>query len=129
MVHGLLVCRDATAGGEGRLNLKGVLEVVAVDRLPGNAGPLTFVAFVRNLPPGKGACTFVIRPADRPEAVAARYPMQFELPETFQGRQVALQVQVPSIPVKRGGWYDVILEWSGRAIAVNRFAIGVRHAE
>jgi hypothetical protein len=55
--------------------------------------------------------------------------MQFELPEAFSGRQVALQVQVPSIPVKWGGWYDVILEWSGRALAVNRFAIGARRTE
>ena len=60
------------------------------------------------------------------DPVAARFPLQFELPAPYRERQVALQLRVPSIPVKRGGWYEVAFEWGGRILAANRFAIGAR---
>ncbi|MHC5010213.1 MAG: hypothetical protein ACYTG6_04585 [Planctomycetota bacterium] len=125
VVHGLLVCRNAELAEEGRLNLQEVLEVVAVDALPGDAGPLTFVAFLRRLPPGKGEGAFTIHPAGSRDHVTARLPLDVDVPEGSGERQVALQVRVPSIPVTRGGWYDVVFEWNGRPLATNRFAIGL----
>lgn len=128
VVHGLLVCRNADLGAEGRLDLTEVLEVVAVESMPADAGPLTFVAFVRSPAPGKSRFTFVVHPADRPDETAGRYPLDAEIPPEFVGRQVAIQMRVPSIPVTHGGWYDVHFEWEGSALATNRFAIGLKSA-
>jgi hypothetical protein len=33
---------------------------------------------------------------------------------------------VASIPVDKGGFFDVVLDWEGEELAHNRFAIGVR---
>jgi hypothetical protein len=125
-VHGLLVCRRVETNPGGDLTLHNVVEVVPVESFPGDAGPLVFVAFVRNLPPGKHQGAFVIHPAGRKDRVTARLPVEATVPEGFASRQVALQLKVPSIPVQSGGWYDVLFEWEGRPLAVNRFAIGER---
>ena len=58
--------------------------------------------------------------------VTARLPLEVKVPEAFSGRQVAVQVRVPSIPVQHGGWYDLMFEWEGTPIAATRFAIGQR---
>jgi len=108
------------------MNLEHVLEVVAVDEMPGDAGPLTFVAFLRGLPAGQGHCAFVVRPATSRDHVTARLPLELDVPEAFTGRQVAVQMRIPSIPVQHGGWYDVVFEWEGTPLAANRFAIGQR---
>lgn len=108
------------------MNLEEVLEVVAVDELPGDAGPLAFVAFVRGIPAGQGKFAFVIRPSGSTEQVTARLPLEVKIPEAFAGRQVAVQVRVPSVPVQHGGWYSVVFEWEGKPLAANRFAIGQR---
>ena len=126
VVHGLLVCRNAEMAPEGRLNLTEILEVVAVEAMPADAGPLTFVAFVRSQAPGKTTFTFEVRPAGRPDEVAGRYPLDADIPDAFVGRQIAVQMQIPEIPVEHGGWYDVILSWEGETLAMNRFAIGLK---
>ena len=126
VVHGLLVCRNAEMVAEGRLNLEEVLEVVAVEEMPADAGPLTFVAFVRAAEAGPTTFTFEVRPAAQPEEVAGRYPLEAEVPQAFVGRQLAVQMKVPSIPVTHGGWYDVSFEWQGKMLAMNRFAIGLK---
>lgn len=108
------------------MNLEDVLEVVAVDAMPGDAGPLSFVAFVRGIPAGQGRFAFVIQPSGSREHVTARLPLEVQVPEAFAGRQVAVQVRVPSIPVAHGGWYDLVFEWEGQPLAANRFAIGQR---
>lgn len=108
------------------MNLEEVLEVVAVDEMPGDAGPLAFVAFVRGVPPGKRRFEFVVRPATSREHVTARLPLEVEIPAALGGRQLAVQMRLPSVPVERGGWYDVVFEWEGRPLAANRFAIGQR---
>ena len=108
------------------MNLEDVLEVVAVDEMPGDAGPLAFVAFVRGIPAGEGKFAFVIQPAGSRDHVTARLPLEVKVPEAFAGRQVAVQVRVPSIPVQHGGWYDLMFEWEGKPLAANRFAIGQR---
>ena len=118
LVHGLLVCRRADLAPEGRLDLAEVLEIVALDELPGDAGPLTFVAFVRGLPTGPTRCAFVIHPAGRPEHVTARLPVEGQVDPAFANRQVALQVRLPSIPVERGGWFDLVFEVDGKPLAM-----------
>jgi hypothetical protein len=120
------VCRNAVRREGGGLDVEDVLEVVALDALPGDAGPLTFLAFLRGLPPGPGVGAFVLHPAGRPDHETARLPVRAQVPEAYADRQVALQVRLPSVPVSQGGWFEVVFEWAGRPLARNRFAIGVR---
>ena len=108
------------------MNLEDVLEVVAVDELPGDAGPLAFVAFVRNIPAGEGRFAFVIHPPQAGQPVAARLPLEVKIPEAIAGRQIAVQMSVPSFPVTAPGWYHLVFEWEGKPIAENRFAVGQR---
>jgi hypothetical protein len=125
-VHGLLVCRKVVAGAGGNVGLEDVVEILPVAALPGDAGPLAFVAFVRNLPPGPGRGAFVVE-SDAPTArVVARCPLEVSVPEGYEGRQVAVQVRLPSLPIARGGWYRLAFEWGGTRLATNRFAVGVR---
>ena len=125
-MHALLVCRKVVTSGTGNVSLEDVLEILPVAALPGDAGPLAFVAFVRNLRAGAGRGAFVVE-ADAPTPrVVARCPLEVNVPEGYQGRQVAVQVRLPSLPMARGGWYRLAFEWEGTRLAVNRFAVGVR---
>lgn len=108
----------------GNLTLTDILEVVALDELPGDAGPLTFVAFLRGAEPGPAKCAFVVHPAGQPTPEIARLPLDVQVSDAMDNRQVAVQVHLPSIPVKQGGWFDVTFEWEGVPLAQNRFAIG-----
>lgn len=110
------------------MNLEDVLEIVAIDEMPGDAGPLAFVAFVRNIPAGEGKFAFVIHPPQTEEPVAARLPLEVKIPAAIATRQIAVQMRVPSFPVAQPGWYHLVLEWEGKPIAENRFAIGQRSA-
>lgn len=128
VVHALLVCRKAEASATGEVNLQDVLEILPVDTLPGEAGPVTFVALVRNLPEGPGKGAFVVRAPAPLHVELARCPLQVQVPKGYAGRQVALQVRLPSLPVALGGWYELLFEWSGEVLAANRFAVGARSA-
>jgi hypothetical protein len=111
------------------VGLEDVLEILPVAALPGDVGPLAFVAFVRNLPAGPGRGAFVVE-ADAPAVrVVARCPLEVNVPEGYQGRQVAVQVRLPSLPIARAGWYRLAFEWEGTRMATNRFAVGVRQAQ
>lgn len=125
-VHALLVCRRAEVGPNGNIGIEDVLEILPVDSLPGDAGPLTFLALVRNLPSGRGRGAFRIQADGASAREVARCPLEVEVPTAYQGRQVALQVRLPSLPVARGGWYEVVFEWEGQRLAHNRFAVGAR---
>lgn len=127
-VHALLVCRKAVAGAGGNVGLEDVLEIVPVDALPGDAGPLTFVVFARHLPAGPGQGAFVVEADGEPPRPVARFPLEVNVPEGYQGRQVAVQVRIPALPIARGGWYRVGFEWQGARLATNRFAVGARQA-
>jgi hypothetical protein len=128
VVHALLVCRKAQAGPSGELSLDDVLEILPVAALPGDVGPLTFVALVRNLPEGPGRGAFVVRTPAPERRDIARCPLEVNVPAGYAGRQVALQVRLPSLPVARGGWYELLFEWAGVVLAENRFAVGARTA-
>jgi hypothetical protein len=125
-VHGLLLCRRVETSAHGDLTLHEIVEVLPVDAFPADAGPLTFVAFVRSLPPGPGQAMFVLRTTGESAREVARLPLPVNVPRGFGGRQVALQLRVPSVPVQGGGWYEVVFEWNGTPLASNRFAIGMR---
>src|SRR5690349_10688268 len=80
-VHALLVCRKVVTGAGGNVGLEEVLEILPVAALPGDVGPLAFVAFVRNLPSGPGRGAFVVE-ADAPTPrVVARCPLEVNIPE------------------------------------------------
>jgi hypothetical protein len=125
VVHALLVCRSVEANDRGEVSIQNVVEVAPVDSLPGDAGPLTFVALVRNLPPGPGEGAFLLQAPDT-ENQGGRLPLRMDVPAGFQDRQVALHVTLPSVPVQAGGWYELYFEWDGVALAANRFAVGVK---
>jgi hypothetical protein len=128
-VHALLVCRKVVTGAGGNVGLEEVLEILPVAALPGDVGPLAFVAFARNLPAGPGRGAFVVE-SDAPNPrVVARCPLEVNVPEGYQGRQVAVQVRLPSLPMARGGWYRVAFEWAGARLATNRFAVGARQPD
>ena len=130
VVHALLVCRAVSAEAQGEISIENVVEVVPVDKVPGEIGPLTFVAMVRNLPPGPAQAAFLLRPPPGPEGdaplPAQKIPLQLDVPAGLQDRQLALHVTAPAIPVSRGGWYEIYFEWQGTPLAANRFAVGVR---
>ncbi len=85
------------------------------------------MAFVRNLPPGPGQGAFVLRTPGSEESLG-RLPLDVTIPQGYGGRQVALQVRVPALPVKSGGWFQVMFEWNGSILAVNQFAVGASGA-
>ncbi len=93
-------------------------------------GPLSFVALVRNVPPGPAEAAFVLRPPQHPDdetpLPASKIPLQIDVPAGLQDRQLALHVTAPSVPVDRGGWYELYFEWQGTPLSANRFAVGVK---
>jgi hypothetical protein len=124
VVHALLVCRNVSADPLGELTIENVVEIVPVDTYPGDGGPLCFVAFVRNLPTGPGEGAFLLRSGDGTSL--GRLPLELDVPPAYEGRQLALHVKLPNFPVEAGGWFEVVFEWAGKALAGNRFAVGAR---
>ncbi len=126
-VHALLVCRNVSSNDAGELSLADIVEVVVAKELPGEIGPLVFVALVRGLPPGPGEAAFLIRAesaAGDDNAAAIRMPLKINIPAGYGERQVALQLKVAKIPVHQGGWFVLGFHWQGEPLAWNRFAVG-----
>ena len=118
----MLICRDVASNPNGELSLENVLEIVSVEAFPGDAGPLCFVAFVRDLPDGPGQGAFVLRSGDGEPL--GRLPLDVNVPQAYAGRQLALHVKLPSLVIEQGGWFEVGFEWAGTELAENRFAGG-----
>lgn len=116
------MCRGVEIGPQGEISLQNVLEIVPLEKVPGDAGPLTFVAFVRHLPAGGGEGAFVLRAEGSAEPLG-RLPLRLEVPAAGSERQLALRVTLPSVSVGGGGWFEVAFEWAGQTLATNRFAI------
>ena len=127
LVHALLVCRAVEQDEQGHLSIREVLEIIAVDEMPADVGPLTFVAFVRGLPPGEQTCSFVLYPAGNHEQEVARADLKAEVTELHTSRQMVLRVEMPSLPLQAGGMFDVVFKVNDRPLAMNRFAVGARH--
>jgi hypothetical protein len=125
-VQGLLVCRGVEPAAGGGVVLKDVLEIVQVKELPTDAGPISFVAFVRGLAEGVHEVAFRVHRAGEPDAGGANVQMRVTVPPGVGERQVPMYVTLPKVPVTDGGWYEVSLRIGEAVVARNRFAIGVR---
>lgn len=110
------------------VSLHNVLEIVPVDKFPEDIGPLTFVAFVRNLPTGPGKGAFVLRDVRGDAPTLGRFELEADVPAGYVGRQIALHVNLPSVPLNVGGWFQVDFEWEGEVLGTNGFAVGARAA-
>ena len=126
VVHALLVCRDLETEPDGSLTLRNVVEILPAETIPGEVGPLVFVAFLRGVPAGGGEGAFVLRAGGSDQTAGARIPLRFDVPEAMTGRQLAVHVRLPKLPVEQAGWFDLAFEWAGDELASTRFAIGTR---
>jgi hypothetical protein len=124
-VHALLVCRRVEPASDGSLTVHNVVEILPVESIPGQVGPLTVVAFVRNLPEGPVKASFLLKPSGGAGTSARRYPLQGTIGRGLAGRQVALQLNIARLEVTAPGWYEIAFEWDGHALAANRVAIGL----
>ena len=109
----------------GEISIQNVMEILPVEALPAEVGPITFLALVRNLPQGPAKGAFLIQDPDGEEA-SGRLPFEAEVPAGAADRQIAVQVTVPKLPVKQAGWVHFGLEWDGTLLGANRFLVGVR---
>jgi hypothetical protein len=125
-IQGLLVCRGVEPTTGGGVVLKDVLEIVQVPEFPTDAGPLSFVAFVRGLTEGVHEVAFRVHRSGEAESGGANVQMRVTVPAGIGDRQVPMYVTLPKVPVKDGGWYEVSLRLGEKILARNRFAIGVR---
>ena len=124
-VHALLVCRALDADDQGEISLQNVVEILPVDQLPSEVGPLVLVAFVRGLPAGPTRAAFVLSPPG--DAPPGKLPLDLDVPAAYGDRQLALHVRIPTLPVATGGWYEIAFVWNDVALARTRFAVGRRH--
>lgn len=122
----MLVCRGIEPDDSGNLSLHNVVEIVPAPTLPGDIGPLVFVAFIRDLPPGPGEGAFLLRSTEPDAPPLGRLPLTVDVPAPYTERQVAVHVTVPSLQVSAGGWIEYAFVWNGTVLATNRFAVGVR---
>ncbi len=128
VVHALIFCRAVEVAERGEVSLKNVLEILPVASFPGDAGPLTIVAFVRGLPPGAGEGSFVLRAPDGEGDPLGHWRLSMEVPEAYAGRQQCIHLNVPELVVNAGGWFEVAFLWNGTELASNRFLVGATGA-
>lgn len=124
MVHGLIFCRAAEVAERGEVSLKNVLEILPVASFPGDAGPLTIVAFVRGLPPGPGEGSFVLRAPNSDGEPLGHWRLDMNVPDAYEGRQQCIHLKVPELVVNAGGWFEVAFLFNGTELAANRFLVG-----
>ena len=100
------------------------MEIVPVEELPTEVGPLTFVAFVRNLPAGPSKGAFLLGTSG-PEGQKGRLPFEAEIPAGIGDRQMSMQITVPKLPISTAGWVHIAFEWDGTVLGENRFLVGL----
>jgi len=123
-VHGLLVCRGVGEGADRHIVVNGVLDIIPVAGYPGEAGPLSFVAFVRAWRAGEAQVSFRVHPVDAPDVTLASFPGRLAVAKGFEGRQTVVRVEMKSLQVKQGGWFGVEFRVGETVLAKNRFLIG-----
>lgn len=126
IVHALLVCRDLETEPDGSLTLRNVVEILPAEAIPGEVGPLVFVAFLRGMPAGAGEGAFVLHVGGAEQPGGARLPLKLDVPPAMAGRQLAVHVRLRALPVEQAGWFDLGFEWAGEMLASTRFAVGTR---
>lgn len=121
------MCRSLETDETGELTIHNVVEILPVDNVPAEVGPLTFLALVRGLPEGPSKGAFLLQ-APGPEGQGGRLPFEAEVPAGVMQRQMAMQITVPKLPVAAAGWFHIGFEWDGHILGQNKFLVGVMGA-
>lgn len=118
------MCRGLETSSTGELTIHNVVEILPVEAVPSEVGPLTFLALVRNLPEGPSKGAFLLQ-APGPEGQGGRLPFEAEIPAGVMERQMAMQITVPKLPVAAPGWFHIGFEWDGEILGQNKFLVGL----
>ena len=123
-VHALLVCRAIESSKNGGVTVRDVVDIVPVLGFPGDAGPLSFAAFVRVHRPGEAAVSFRLYPMSSPETTLATLPGRLRVAKGYEGRQNVIGAGFKTLKVQAGGWFGVEFIVGTSVLARTRFAIG-----
>ncbi len=122
-VSALLICREVQNGRTG-VSLREILEIVPVLQFPGEAGPLSFVAFLRPHRAGEAEVVFRIHPIDQPETTLIRMPGRLNVLKGYEGRQTVVSAGFKTLTVNGGGWFGLEFSVGNRVMARTKFAVG-----
>ena len=123
-VTALLVCREIQNTKTG-VNVREILEVVPVLQLPGEAGPLTFAAFLRSERPGEAQVSFRIHPIADPSTTLVSLPGRLVVQKGYEGRQTVIGAGFKTLKVNAPGWFGVEFRVGEQILARTRFLVGV----
>lgn len=123
-VHALLVCREVQTSKSGGVTVRDVLDIVPVLGFPGDAGPLSFAAFVRANRAGEAEVSFRLYPMSEPETTLATLPGRLRIAKGYEGRQNVIGAGFKTLKVQGGGWFGVEFRVGETVLARTRFAIG-----
>lgn len=124
-VHALLVCREVMSSKSGGVTVRDVLDIVPVIGFPGDAGPLSFAAFVRATRAGEAEVSFRLHPMEHPETTLATLPGRLRVAKGYEGRQNVIGAGFKTLKVQAGGWFGVEFKVGDKVLARTRFAIGM----
>lgn len=127
-VHALLVCREVMTSKSGGVTVRDVLDIVPVIGFPGDAGPLSFAAFVRASRAGEAEVSFRLFPVSSPETTLATLPGRLRVSKGYEGRQNVIGAGFKTLKVQAGGWFGVEFLVGTKVLATTRFAIGAMQA-
>src|SRR5438105_1562438 len=122
-VVALLVCREVQNGRTG-VSLRDIVEIVPVLGFPGEAGPLSFSAFVRSERAGEAKVSFRVHPLDHPETTVIDMPGRLVVQKGYEGRQSVISAGFRTLKVNAGGWFGLEFRLGDTILARTRFAIG-----
>jgi hypothetical protein len=122
-VSALLICREVQNGRTG-VSLREILEIVPVLQFPGEAGPLSFVAFLRPHRSGEAEVVFRIHPIGHPETTLIRMPGRLNVLKGYEGRQTVVSAGFKTLTVNGGGWFGLEFSVGERVLARTKFAVG-----
>ena len=123
-VHALLVCREVVSSKQGGVSVRDIVDIVPVLGFPGDAGPLSFAAFVRASRAGEAEVSFRLYPMGNPEVTLATLPGRLRVAKGYEGRQNVIGAGFKSLKVQAGGWFGVEFLVGTSVLARTRFAIG-----
>jgi len=123
-VHALLVCREVMTSKQGGVTVRDVVDIVPVLAFPGDAGPLSFAAFVRARRAGEADVSFRLFPVGSPEVTLATLPGRLRVAKGYEGRQNVIGAGFKTLKVQAGGWFGVEFRVGNTVLAQTRFAIG-----
>lgn len=122
-VTALLVCREVQSSKTG-VSLREIVEIVPVLQFPGEAGPLTFAAFVRASRPGEAQVAFRVHPMGDPATTLVELPGRLSVAKGYEGRQSVIAAGFKTLKVNAGGWFGVEFRVGGKVLAHTKFLVG-----